>query len=379
MKSHASANRAYRLIWSAASSTWVAVSELTRARGKASRPALALALGMSALLAQAAPSGGQVSAGSATIVGSGTTTTVNQSSQNLSLNWASFNIGAQESVDFKQPNAASIAVNRIADPNGSQIFGHLNANGQVYLINPNGILFGAGSQVNVGGLVASTLDLADAALSTTTRSFSGPGTGAVVNQGTISAAPGGYVALLGNRVLNQGLIQAQMGSVALGAGSAVTLSFGGPGLQMQVDRSTLDNLAQNSQLIQADGGTVLMTAGAKDSVLASVVNNSGVIEARTVENRNGSIVLAGGAAAGRVEVGGTLDVSSASGSGGVATATAQQVNLVDGALVNANGSSGGGTINIGSGWEGGGGIAPATTVTMAAGSTLEASATAAGK
>ncbi|MDE2455738.1 MAG: hypothetical protein KGL43_19285, partial [Burkholderiales bacterium] len=112
--------------------------------------------------------------------------------------------------------------------------------------------------------------------------------------------------------------------------------------------------------------------------LASVVNNSGVIEARTVENRNGSIVLAGGAAAGRVEVGGTLDVSSANGSGGVVTATAQQVDLVDGALVNANGSSGGGTINIGSGWEGGGGIAPATTVTMAAGATLEASATAAG-
>src|SRR6185312_8001008 len=98
--------------------------------------------------------------------------------------------------------------------------------GQIYLINPNGVLFGEGAQVNVGGLVASTLDFNDATSTATTRSFSGSGSGSVINQGTISAASG-YVALLGNHVGNQGTITAQLGTVALGAGSTATLTFSG--------------------------------------------------------------------------------------------------------------------------------------------------------
>jgi filamentous hemagglutinin family protein len=92
--------------------------------------------------AQAEPIGGQVSAGTGSVTQSGVTTTINQSSQNLALNWQSFNIAPQETVNFLQPSATAIAVNRIFDTNGTQILGRLNANGQVYLINPNGILFG---------------------------------------------------------------------------------------------------------------------------------------------------------------------------------------------------------------------------------------------
>lgn len=241
----------------------------------------ALALVGSAMLspvAYAAPTGGQVTAGSGAISQTAGNTTVNQSSQNLSLNWQTFNVGAHEAVNFVQPNTAAIAVNRIADTSASQILGSLNANGQVYLVNPNGIVFGAGAQVNVGGLVASTLAISDSDLAAAVRHFTGSGAGTVVNHGTITAAPGGYVALLGQQVSNQGTIRAPGGTAALGAGSAVSLSFdAGRLLSMQVDANELSALAENKQLIVADGGQVLMSAGAKDSLLASVVNNTGVV------------------------------------------------------------------------------------------------------
>jgi filamentous hemagglutinin family protein len=176
-------------------------------------------------MAQASPSGGEVTAGAGTIAQTGTTTTIHQNSQNLSLNWQSFNIATKEIVNFVQPSAAAIAVNRIFDTSATQILGQLNANGQVYLINPNGIIFGQGSQVNVGGLVASTLEVSDANLTSTSKTFSGKGTGNIVNKGSLVAATGGYIALLANQVSNQGIISAQLGTVALVGGSAMTLTF----------------------------------------------------------------------------------------------------------------------------------------------------------
>ncbi|MBI2319676.1 MAG: filamentous hemagglutinin N-terminal domain-containing protein, partial [Betaproteobacteria bacterium] len=158
MKRHGSMNRIYRLVWSEARNAWVAAAETARGRGKSSaRKLVAAALSLSAGIGQAAPIGGQVVAGAGSISQSGATTTIRQSSQNLSLNWKSFNIAPRETVNFLQPSASALAVNRIFDTNGTQILGRLNANGQVWLLNPNGILFGQGAQVNVGALVASTL------------------------------------------------------------------------------------------------------------------------------------------------------------------------------------------------------------------------------
>jgi filamentous hemagglutinin family protein len=298
------------------------------------KPVTAVLL-LGAATAQAGPVDGQVTSGAASISQSGSATTINQSSQNASLTWKSFNVGAQESVNFVQPSASAIAVNRILDTHGSQILGQLNANGQVFLINPNGILFGAGAQVNVGGLVASTLDVKDADLSSGKRSFSGAGAGSVVNQGTINAATGGYVALVGNTVRNQGTINAPQGSVALAAGSAATLTFqGNQLLKVEVDQSVLNSLAENGGLILADGGQALMSAGAKDSLLASAVNNTGVIQARTVENRSGTIILLGGMAAGTANIAGTLDASAPSGgNGGFVETSGAQVNIADGARI----------------------------------------------
>ncbi|WP_130618625.1 YDG domain-containing protein [Dyella amyloliquefaciens] len=344
-------NRIYRLCWNRALRQWVVASELARDRSASStgtscrrhRRILELSLLASALamagVAQAAngPSGGQVIAGSGSIQQAGLITTIQQNSPTLQLNWQSFNIGADETVNFVQPGRSAIAVNRVFSNNPSDIFGRLNANGQVWLINPNGVLFGQSAQVNVGGLVASTLDPGADSLTGNQHTFSGSGTGRVVNQGVIQAASGGYVALVGNQVSNQGVISARLGSVALAGGSAVTLTFDDVRLvRVQVDRSTLNNLAENHQLIVADGGQVVMTAGAKDSLLASVVNNTGKVRAQTVENHNGTITLLGGMTAGQVNVGGQLDASAPNGgSGGSIETSAAHFKLAPDAQISA--------------------------------------------
>jgi filamentous hemagglutinin family protein len=347
-------NRIYRLCWNAATSQWVAASELARNSRPAARTAsaakgprvasiamcIALALG-AAGTAHAGQTGGQIVSGNGAINQSGAITTINQNSQQLSLNWQRFDIAPNETVNFVQPGRDAIAVNRILGNSASEIYGHLNANGQVWLINPNGVLFGQGSQVNVGGLVASTLDTSDSSLSSNTRSFSGDGKGSIVNKGSIRAANGGYVALLGNTVSNQGTISAQLGTVAMGGGSAVTLTFEGSQLlHLQVDRSTLDNLVENRQLVQADGGRVLMTAGAADSLLASTVNNTGVVRAQTVENHNGQIVLLGGMQAGHVNVEGTLDASAPNGGNGGSIETSAAFAHIGAASINASAPKG---------------------------------------
>jgi trimeric autotransporter adhesin len=323
-------NNIFRLVLSRATGQWVPVSEETRGAAKgrrqllspATRSRMAVLTLLSASLdysglTQAAPTGAQVTAGSGTVTQTGNNTAIVQTSANLFLNWQSFNVSANEVVNFIQPSASSIAVNRILGNSGSQIFGHLDANGQVWLINPNGILFGLGAQVNVGGLTASTLDVSDASFRSDLRSLSGSGDGTVVNRGTIQAANGGYVALLGNQVSNEGVIRAQLGTVALGAGSAETLTFNGRQLiHLRVDQSTLNDLAANAQLIQADGGRVIMAAGAQNTLLASVVNNTGIVRAQSVENHNGTITLLAGMAAGQVNVGGTLDATGHAGETG---------------------------------------------------------------
>ena len=374
---HASMNRIYRLIWSHVHHTWVIVSERTKGKGKAAnRKLIASALLVATHAAMAAPVGGQVTAGSGSVSQSGGTTTVTQSSQNLSLNWQSFNTTSHETVNFVQPSASAIAVNRISDTNATQFYGQLHANGQVYLINPNGILFGAGSQINVGGLVASTLNISDANLSSSTRNFSGTGNGSIINQGAINAANGGYVALIGNTVSNQGSINASSGSVALGAGSDVTLSFSGDNLvKLQINQSTLDNLAENGGLIKADGGAVWLSAGAKDAVLASVVNNTGIIEARSVQNINGSIVLEAGSA-GSATNSGTLAATgvNAGETGGTVKVLGGTVKLAAGSVIDVSGDSGGGTALVGGNFHGTGAEQNAKTTTVEAGTSIKADA-----
>ncbi|QVX14647.1 filamentous hemagglutinin N-terminal domain-containing protein [Pseudomonas congelans] len=284
--------------------------------------------------AYALPVGGAVSAGSATIGSGGGTTTITQSSQNAAINWQSFNIGTGESVNFVQPNGSATALNRVLGADPSSILGSLNANGKVFLVNPNGIVFGQGASVNVGGLVGSTRNISDSDFMAGQYNFEGTGAGSVVNHGTINAK-GGSVALLGANVSNQGVIQAQLGTVALAAGNAFTLDVAGDGLlNVAVNKGAVDALVQNGGLIQADGGRVLMTAQSANSLLPSSVNNTGVVRAQTLENHNGTIMLMGDMQSGTVNLAGTLDASAPNGgSGGFVETSAAHVNVASGTKV----------------------------------------------
>lgn len=190
-------------------------------------------------------------------------------------------------------------------------------------------MFGKDSIVNVGGLIASTLDIADSELNQTQRQFTGSGTGQIINQGNISTIQGGYVTMIANVVSNQGQINTPQGTTALAGGSQVTVTFAENHLtSIRVDKSTLDNLVENKQLIRAHGGTVIMTAGAHDSLLNSAVNNSGIVEARTIKQDKGTIILLGGMEAGTTTVTGTLDASAPEhGDGGTIETSATHVNI----------------------------------------------------
>lgn len=277
--------------------------------------ALGAPLGLTAH-AQTLPTGGVVSAGEANISAAPNSLTITQSSQNVAINWQTFSIGANDSVVFNQPNSGSVALNRVLGADPSAIFGTMTANGQVFLINPNGIVFGQGSQVNVGGLVASSLALSDSDFMAGQYNFSSAGTGAVLNQGSI-IADGGFVALLGANVSNEGLIQANLGTVALAAGEAITLDVAGDGLlNVAIDQGAINALVQNGGLLRADGGRVLMTAQAAGVLLRTVVNNTGVIEARTLGLREGTIVLLADMESGTANISGTLDASAPNGGNG---------------------------------------------------------------
>ncbi|OXJ13289.1 GLUG motif-containing protein [Burkholderia sp. AU6039] len=308
-------NKTYALVWNGAQRCWSAVGETARRRGKASggkRAAITAVslIGFTALPAVALPSGEAILSGKADILRTedGRAMTINQHTDKLITNWQDFSVGGGERVSFHQPDSQSLALNRVIGTNGSRIDGQISANGRVFLVNPNGVLFGSGAQVNVGGLVASTQNLSDADFLAGNYRFSGSSTQSVINNGTITAADGGSVALLGARVANNGVIQAKMGRVALGAGNAFTVNFDGSGLlNLQIDGGAVDAQASNGGLLKADGGEVLMTARAAGNLLDAVVNNTGKIEASGLNARGGKITLDGGT----VNVGGTLDASAA--------------------------------------------------------------------
>ncbi|MFN8954474.1 MAG: filamentous hemagglutinin N-terminal domain-containing protein, partial [Burkholderiales bacterium] len=240
--------------------------------------------------------------------------TVHQDTAKVAIDWQSFNIGNQAAVSFNQPAASAIALNRVLGQDASQIMGRLTSNGQVFLLNPNGVLFGSTAQVNVGGMVASTLGMSNDDLMAGNHRFSGSSTAAVTNQGRITAGDGGYVALLATQAKNEGVIQARMGHVALAAGSDVTLNLNnGSLLGLTVHQGAVSALAQNSHLIQAEGGKVLMTAQAADRLVSAVVNNSGIIEARGVRAEDGVIRLVGDSSAGIVTNTGTLKAGTVQG------------------------------------------------------------------
>ncbi|ELL0323706.1 filamentous hemagglutinin N-terminal domain-containing protein [Salmonella enterica] len=300
------------------------------------------------------PTGGQIVAGQGSISTSGNQMTIHQQTQNMVTNWYSFDIGRNNTVQFIQPDSSSVALNRVTGASGSQIMGALKANGQVFILNPGGVLFGKDARVNVAGLVASTknINTADFMKGQYTLSGSGnPGT-QVINQGSLTTSKGGYIVLAGERVSNSGTVTTPSGKTVLAAGKAVTLQLDESGLtSVSVNGSVVNALVENRGLISATNGQVYLTAKGQDMLLNTVVNNSGTIEAKGLASRGGEIVL-DGSDSGVVSQSGQLLADSHTGRGGKITLEGQNIHLAGSSLTSATGRAGGGEVYVGGGWQG---------------------------
>ncbi|HZV93745.1 MAG TPA: filamentous hemagglutinin N-terminal domain-containing protein, partial [Caldimonas sp.] len=303
------------------------------------------------------PTGGVVVKGSGSIQVSGADMTINQASQRLVANWQSFSIGSGNSVRFVQPSSSAVALNRVTGDDASRIFGSLTANGHVYLENANGVYFAPGAQVSVGSLLATTLHVDDDQFMQGNLRLSGGSTslGEVSNGGSIVAAPGGTVILAGPVVSNTGAIVTPGGTTALVAANAVNVDPTGSGLlNISVPVAAVNASLVQSGSIAADGGSVQLAAAATDAALRTVMQVDGVVRARSIESRNGSIVLSGGSS-GIVAVTGQLDVSGHAGmSGGTIEVLGERVGLMNEARLDASGSAGGGTVLVGGNRQGNG-------------------------
>ncbi|EHP37785.1 hypothetical protein OR16_40994 [Cupriavidus basilensis OR16] len=361
-------NKIYRLIWSELVRAWVVVAETARSRGKASRgvgcvatharlaikPLVAALAGIG--LAHAAPpapnqlpTGGQVAAGQASISTSGNTTNVTQTSQSAVVNWQSFNVGSAATVNFQQPSAGAAILNRVLDSNPSQIYGNINAPGQVFFVNPAGMYFGPTASVNVGSLVATTHGISDANFMAGNYRFTRNGaTGSIVNDGQITAALGGYIALLAPEVRNRGVIVAQLCTVALAAGEAYELQFGGNNTlaNLLVTPATIQALVENGNAVRASGGLIILSAQAADRLQGGVVRNTGALEATGLTSDGGTVRLL---ASDAIQLSGTIHADAAAqgaGKGGSVIAiadlgNANSLTTVDGAISARGGNLGG--------------------------------------
>lgn len=327
---------------------------------------------------QANPVLDNVSQGVVSVEQISSTTTVNQASQQAILHWKSFNIQQGERTHFQQP-AGGVALNRIdASQGASQIYGQLTSTGKIILTNSAGIYFGPSAYVNVGGMIASTTGISNENFLNGHYHFDQFTTdaGMVINQGTIIAAEHGLVALLGNGVQNDGTIEAKLGTVALATGDTFTMSFSGTELvSFAVDGEARRGVT-NTGKMNADGGNVLVKASTASEVLDHMINLEGVIEARSVYQSGGSIIISGKASHGVVRIAGKLNTSGKNHQekGGRITVTGHHILLDTMAELDVSGDVGAGAINIGGSYQGKGPLEHANAVVMLSGSNLYADA-----
>lgn len=324
----------------------------------------------------ALPQGGQAAQGSVTIATpSPSQMVVTQTSQRAVVNWSDFSIGSGGLVDIQQPNASAAILNRVTGGNASLINGGLHANGQVYLLNPHGIVVGPNGVIDTAAFLASILHASDSAfMAGGPLAFSGDSTAGITNLGVIHASTGD-VALFAPAVANRGTIAAPNGTAALVSGSEILFAPGGPSsflIKAPVDAGLAGPAIDNSGVIAA-AQAELKAAG---SPYALAVNNSGLVSATTMTRSGGRVVLDGGA--GDVVNSGTL-TAQAGDEGGAIDVLGTHVELSGHAVVDASGPSGGGAIRIGGGAHGADpSVTNAQTATVGPDAVIRANATGGG-
>ncbi len=331
---------------------------------------LAVASCFAAGIASANPIGPQVVNGAATLQNPNASTLAVTNTPGAIINWQGFSIGAGEVTRFIQQSSASSVLNRVVSGNVSQIYGQLLSNGRVFLINPGGIVVGPGAIVDTAGFVASTLNMMDADFIAGKLRFQGDASsGSITNQGWIRTGYGGTVVLVAPHIENSGLIHTPGGELILAAGQKLTVSsLDHEGVQFEVQAPT-DSVVNLGRLL-ADGGAVGAFAGTlrhSGDIRANslVYDQAGQIVLRAaheIQLTAGSTTAADGRIGGRVtlqapggldRIAGTVSAQGSSGKGGDIRILGDRVAVIDNAVVNASGTSGGGQILVGGDFRGG--------------------------
>ncbi|WP_376087148.1 beta strand repeat-containing protein [Roseomonas sp. CCTCC AB2023176] len=341
----------------------------------------------------ARPQGGQVVAGTATINQSNAARTqVTQTTDRAVLDWRSFDIGRDHTVQFQQPAATSMTLNRVTGPDPSQIAGRIQANGGVAIVNQSGVVFHQGAQVDVGTLVVSTANTTNQAFMRGGRLvLDQPGRpdARIENNGGITVRDTGLAALVAPQVANRGTITARMGRVALGGAETSVVDLHGDGmLALELTSPVRQRpanggaLVSNDGTITATGGTVQLTAAAVDGIVQDLVRAGGRINADTDAStgRTGRVVVAGNGGSVRIEGEVTARGLAGGTTGGSIQAIGSGNTLVAGAArVDASGRAGGGRVALGTDGRGSAAAQMSRRTGVAAGATVRADATDAGR
>ncbi|MDH5517953.1 MAG: filamentous hemagglutinin N-terminal domain-containing protein [Gammaproteobacteria bacterium] len=306
------------------------------------------------------------------------------------INWQEFSIGANETTHFQQSGANSAVLNQVVGSNGSEIMGNLTSNGQVYLINQHGIIFGENAVVNTAGFIASTLNLSNQDFIDGKLNFEGVDAGDILNQGFITAGADADIALIAPNIINEGVISVEQGDVILAAGEKLTLTSlqaSDVGFEVQSASNSVLNLGS----VTTDGGAVGMFAGS--------LTHSGIIQANALSlDANGNVILvatndltlsensiisAAGDNGGRVLiqsengttlVSGEVSANGLDGNGGVIDVLGYQVGIIDQAMLDASGTKAGGQIHVGGNYQGSGELQNANAAFVGLDATLQANA-----
>ncbi|MCP1624974.1 MBG domain-containing protein [Pseudomonas nitroreducens] len=335
---------------------------------------------LTVMASDALPQGGSIISGSGNISQNGAEMTVNTQSARTAINWQRFNVGADNRITFNQPDGKSVTLNRVIGSDPSKIYGAVTSNGQLILVNPNGVWIGPKAHISSSALVASAGFLTEEQA----KQFAESGkldiqlTGSVTNQGRITVHDNGMVALLGAQVNNAGVIQARKGMVQLATGPQATLDFHGDGLlniavtgtpgEQDSVNSDVTGGVHNSGEIDVGNGTVAMSAARAAKHLDSVINVGGNVLADSVSTDGGTVVLGNSA---KTSV--TGNISATGVNGGQIKVLGDEVNVAGSAKIDASGSQGnGGKVLVGGSFQGQGSEQAAKATSVAKGAQLKA-------
>ncbi|WP_225607886.1 MULTISPECIES: MBG domain-containing protein [unclassified Pseudomonas] len=335
---------------------------------------------LTVMAGDALPQGGSIISGSGSISQNGNEMTVNTQSARTAINWQRFSVGADNRITFNQPDGKSVTLNRVIGSDPSKIYGAVTSNGQLILVNPNGVWIGPKAHISSSALVASAGFLTEEQA----KKFAESGkldiqlTGNVTNQGRITVHDNGMVALLGAQVNNAGVIQARKGMVQLATGPQATLDFHGDGLlniAVSGEPGEKDSVnpdvtggVHNSGEIDVGNGTVAMSAARAAKHLDSVINVGGNVLADSVSTDGGTVVLGNSA---KTNVTGSISATGVN--GGQIKVLGDEVNVVGSAKIDASGTQGsGGKVLVGGSYQGKGTEQAAKNTTVAKGAQLKA-------